>query len=81
MEIRNGKIVIVSSHDFFLQRLRSFASAIPDFVVEIQSSTQRPSAVRAKLALFLEKGSTAGPSIPAHNASREMQHRIARQAS
>ncbi|GAC1594095.1 MAG: hypothetical protein NVS3B28_24550 [Candidatus Velthaea sp.] len=39
---------------------RSFAHAIPELVVEVQSSTQRPSAVRAKLALLLEKGSTLG---------------------
>ena len=39
---------------------RSFADAVPELVVEVQSSTQRASAVRAKLALLLEKGSTAG---------------------
>jgi len=37
---------------------RSFANAVPELVVEIQSSTQRASATRAKLRLLLEKGST-----------------------
>jgi Uma2 family endonuclease len=39
---------------------RSFANAIPELVVEIQSSTQRTSVTRAKLKLLLKKGSTAG---------------------
>jgi len=39
---------------------RSFAQVIPEIVVEVQSSTQRSAAVRAKLALLLEKGSTIG---------------------
>ena len=39
---------------------RSFAEATPELVIEIQSSTQRPAAVRAKLRLLLEKGSTVG---------------------
>lgn len=39
---------------------RTFAEATPELVVEIQSSTQRAAAVRAKLALLLEKGSTVG---------------------
>src|SRR5450432_492424 len=39
---------------------RSFATVVPELVVEVQSSTQRASATRAKLLLLLEKGSTAG---------------------
>lgn len=39
---------------------RSFAEAVPELVIEIQSSTQRANAARAKLALLLEKGSTVG---------------------
>ena len=42
---------------------RSFANVVPEIVIEVQSSTQRPSAVRAKLALLLEKGSTLGVYI------------------
>lgn len=42
---------------------RSFADAVPELVVEIQSSTQRPDALRAKLALLLEKGSAVGVFI------------------
>jgi Uma2 family endonuclease len=42
---------------------RTFATAVPELVVEIQSSSQRPSAVRAKLALLLEMGSSVGVYI------------------
>jgi Uma2 family endonuclease len=37
---------------------RSFAKAVPELVIEVQSSTQRASATRAKLQLLLQKGST-----------------------
>lgn len=39
---------------------RSFANAVPELVIEVESSTQRPNAIRAKLALLLEKGSSVG---------------------
>lgn len=39
---------------------RTFARAVPELVVEVQSSTQRAKALRVKLALLLEKGSTVG---------------------
>jgi Uma2 family endonuclease len=39
---------------------RAFANAIPELVVEVQSSTQWATATRAKLRLLLDKGSTAG---------------------
>ncbi|GAC1450494.1 MAG: Uma2 family endonuclease [Vulcanimicrobiaceae bacterium] len=51
---------------------RSFARAVPELVVEVQSSTQRPSAVRAKLALLLEKGSTLGLLIDPGTRSVEV---------
>jgi Uma2 family endonuclease len=56
---------------------RSFANATPELVVEVQSSTQRASAVRAKLALLLAKGSTVGVYVDPGTRRVEIHRRDA----
>lgn len=54
-----------------------YALAIPELVIEIQSSSDREAAVRAKLALLLEKGSTAAIYIDPRKRRFEI-HRTGR---